>query len=72
MFRFRTIIALLVLLAVVGAVSAYRAARTVPEFYQQVLELPPQQAEAAGEEFMEKYGVATHCAAKHSNDLPNG
>ena len=51
MFRFRTIIALLVLLAVVGAVSAYRAARTVPEFYHQVLELPPQQAEAAGEEF---------------------
>lgn len=54
MIRLRHFIAFLLLVALGGAAWTYRAARTVPEFYQQTLVLQPQVAEQAGNEFTEQ------------------
>lgn len=54
MIRLRQFVALMLLVALGGAAWMYRAARTVPEFYQQTLVLEPQVAEQAGNEFTEQ------------------
>jgi hypothetical protein len=54
MIRLRYLVVSVLLVALGGAAWMYRAARTVPEFYQQTLVLEPQAAEKSGNEFTEQ------------------
>jgi hypothetical protein len=51
MLRLRYLSLLVVTIIVAVAGGTYRAASTVPEFYEESLALPPQEAHAAGDEF---------------------
>jgi hypothetical protein len=52
MFRLRTILSLLLAIAAVACFSVYRAARSVPDFYEAaVAEIPPEAGDKAGDEF---------------------
>lgn len=54
MIRLRYFFVLVTLVALGGAAWLYRAACTVPDFYQQTLVLAPHVAEKAGDEFTEQ------------------
>jgi hypothetical protein len=51
MFRLRNWLIVGSLLLLGALATTFRAARAVPEFYEQAVELPPAQADAAGDEF---------------------